>query len=112
MTAPSFCTLSGLVYANGAVVENAMVRITISGPNVGLGTPVGDGHHRGQARTVYTDSNGAWSMSLPQGVYFRVEIPGVFLDAVGTVPSSSTSDLINVSLTDYRTWSYSFPEIL
>ncbi len=109
MSAPSTCTLSGKVYESGALATTVyLVRIRIAGAD-GLsalvtGTQTGDGQSIGNAASVYT-ANGLWSIVLPQGVAFRIEIPGAGLDAVGAVPASSSADLSNLTLEDYVTWS-------
>lgn len=111
MSAPSFCTLSGKVYSGGAAADGAMVRVRITGTSANPGTPAGDGQQIGQAVTVYTVA-GAWSVALPQGVYFRIEIPAAGLDAVGVVPNTTEADLSAVSLSAYDLWSYSLPGAL
>jgi len=106
MSAPSTCTLSGKVYESGALATTVyLVRIRVNGTETSTaGTPTGDGQSVGNATCVYT-SAGLWSLVLPQGVTFRIEIPAAGLNAVGTVPTSSTADLADITLEDYVTWS-------
>lgn len=110
MSAPSTCTLSGKVYQDGALATTpALVRIRLIGASDIGGTPTGDGQSTGAARSVYTAA-GIWSIVVPQGVTFRIEIPLAGLDVVGTVPDASTADVSDLSTEDYLTWHPRHPE--
>lgn len=99
MSAPSTCVLSGILYTGaGAPLEGALVRIRINGSTYAW---AGDGFAAADPQKAYTDSAGAWSITLPQGEVFLIEIPSSLLAAVGTVPSSSTASISDVSLTEY-----------
>ena len=101
MSAPSTCTLSGKVYSAGALATTpVLVRVRIAGLN---GTPTGDGQSVGTPATTYTAA-GLWSVVIPQGVAFRIQIPQSGLDAIGTAPATATADLADITLSDYGLW--------
>lgn len=100
MSAPSVCVLSGIVYTAGSEpAANALVRIRIS---PGLVAAAGDGFHSSAPQATYAASDGSWSLTLPQGEDFRIEIPIAGIDAIGTVPATATADLASVTLYPYR----------
>jgi len=99
-TPPGVCLLGGIVYDAGATpLPNALVRIRIA---PGLAAAAGTGYHTSAPASTYTAVDGSWQIAVPQGEDFRVEIPACGIDAIGTVPASSTADLHDVTLEEYR----------
>jgi len=105
MTAPATCTISGTIYtAAGAALEGALVRIRVlaydSAELFLLEYPPSDWVATTSVapQEVETASNGAWSITVPQGAVVRVEIPQLNIDHAGTVPSESTATLDDMTL--------------
>lgn len=99
-TAPETCILYGTVYRAGATPRaNALVRVRIS---PGLVAAAGTGFHVSETQSTYTAVDGSWTLTLPRGEDFRLEIPAAGVDAVGTVPNAATADLSTVTLDPYR----------
>lgn len=98
-TAPSACTLYGVVFSGGTTLPNALVRIRIA---AGLASAAGTGFHTSAPLSTYTSVDGYWQIVVPQGEDFRIEIPACGVDAIGTVPATSTADLHDVTLEEYE----------
>jgi len=98
MSAPATCTLSGTVYLSATGQSGQLVRWRV----VSNEPPVtaGDGKASGDPTVVYTDSSGAWSITLPQGLTVWLEIPAAGVDHYLTVPAASTATLADVSMTE------------
>lgn len=96
MSAPSTCTLSGTVYLSATGQSGQLVRWRV----ISDVPPVtaGDGYASGDPTVTYTDSSGAWSVTLPQGLTVWLEIPAAGVDHYLTVPAASTATLTDVSL--------------
>lgn len=97
MAAPATCTLSGTLYGpTGSAVAGALVRARVvsSEPPVAAG----GGHASGDPSVVFTGTDGAWSIALPQGLTVWLEIPAAGVDHAFTVPSAATATLSDVSL--------------
>ena len=102
------CVLSGWIYdATGTPIKNARVRVRLAGmgghvspalvggPIIRPSTVVISGAITvaSQTTAVYTDEDGAWSVTLPQGAIFFIEIPVADVRHYGVVPATSTSTL-------------------
>jgi hypothetical protein len=79
-------------------VSGALVRARI----VSSTPPVvaGDGTASGEPVVTYTDTSGAWTLALPQGLSVWIEIPAAGVDHTFTVPSSSTATFGALTLTE------------
>lgn len=98
MAAPALCTVSGKAYLGGTGQGGVLVRwrVVSSTPPVAAG----DGHASGDPKVTYTDSSGAWSISVPQGLSIWLEIPALGVDHTFTAPAASTAAFGDLSLTE------------
>ena len=91
------CTISGFVRdASGEPVVGAMVRVKIGGGATALRG--GDAYSSATIST-FTDDDGAFSIDVPQGAAFRIQIPECDIDATGTAPSAYEATLDSIPLT-------------
>ena len=89
------CTLRGsVVDAGGLPLRGKLVRVRLSPRTDGSLSPTVL-----SPIDVWTDRTGEWAVNLLQGAGFRIEIPALFLDAVGTIPSENHARLETVALT-------------
>lgn len=98
------CILSGTLLhpdATGALGELVRARIPVLAGATSAGE---DGALSNGDWKTFTDSNGAFSLTLPQGATIRLEIPFSGMDIITAVPSASTAGLDD--LTGYRTEGY------
>ena len=97
----SACALSGTFQdgAGGALVS-ALVRVRVLTPTVELGTsPVYSGILLGSEwRNVYTDSGGAFAVTVPQESRFEIRVPAIGVAGIGTSPAAATADLADLTL--------------
>ena len=98
MSAPATCTLSGTVYLGVTGQGGALVRWRV----VSETPPVvaGDGWASGDPTVTYTGSDGAWSLTLPQGLTVWLEIPAAGVDHLLVVPATATATMADVSLSE------------
>lgn len=94
------CTISGTLYKlDGAAAANEVVRVRLAHASGevgirGAGSPVA-----GAAQTVYTDSSGVFSVTLPRGVKSYWEIPAAAIwGAFATVPSAASASFDSLGL--------------
>lgn len=99
MTAPATCTVSGTLYGpTGAAQAGALVRARV----ISAAPPVvaGGGHATGDPTVIYSGTDGAWSVALPQGLTVWLEIPAAGIDHTCTVPATSTATLSDIALAE------------
>ena len=90
------CEISGsILAADGTPMKDVEVRIRVTG---GYDAIRGDSAYSSAVVATFTNEDGVWSVTVPQGAVFRLRIPECDVDALGIAPRALEADVKDLPL--------------